>query len=51
LMQAMAPHQEDENKLASVAIQGRRQLEELWSRERQERQAQRPGSGWQPPPT
>jgi glutathione-regulated potassium-efflux system ancillary protein KefC len=51
LMQAMAPHQGDDNKLASVAIQGRRQLEELWSRERQERQAQRPGSGWQPPPT
>jgi glutathione-regulated potassium-efflux system ancillary protein KefC len=51
LMAAMAPHQGDDNKLASVAIQGRRQLEELWSRERQERQAQRPGSGWQPPST
>jgi glutathione-regulated potassium-efflux system ancillary protein KefC len=49
LLQTMAPHQGDDNKLASVAIQGRRQLEELWSRERQEREKQRPGSGWQPP--
>jgi len=46
LLGEMAPHQEDRNKLASVAIEGRRQLEELWQRERQSSQrsqAQRGG--------
>ena len=44
----MAPHQGDEKKLVSVAKQGRQELEELWSRERQQRREQqsRRGQGW-----
>ncbi len=38
VMRQMAPHQGDQKKLVSVATQGRRELEALWSRERQERQ-------------
>jgi glutathione-regulated potassium-efflux system ancillary protein KefC len=52
LLQKMAPHQGDENKLISVAKQGRAQLEALWSRERAERSqqtAQATRSGWQAP--
>ena len=45
----LAPHQGDENKLASMAIQGRRQLEELWSKERAERRKRMPSGGWHPP--
>jgi glutathione-regulated potassium-efflux system ancillary protein KefC len=54
LLMKMAPHQGDENKLISVAKQGRAQLEELWSRERAERTqqaAQGARGGWQAPPT
>jgi glutathione-regulated potassium-efflux system ancillary protein KefC len=53
LLMKMAPHQGDENKLISVAKQGRAQLEELWSRERAERAqqtAQAARAGWQAPP-
>jgi glutathione-regulated potassium-efflux system ancillary protein KefC len=53
LLLKMAPHQGDENKLISVAKQGRAQLEELWSRERAERTqqaAQAARAGWQAPP-
>ncbi len=53
LLMKMAPHQGDENKLISVAKQGRAQLEELWSRERAERTqqtAQAVRAGWQAPP-
>jgi glutathione-regulated potassium-efflux system ancillary protein KefC len=41
LLHQMAPHQGDEKKLISVATQGRRELEELWSRERAQRREQR----------
>ncbi|MBC7938187.1 MAG: NAD-binding protein, partial [Chitinophagaceae bacterium] len=41
LMEQMAPHQSDEKTLISMAKQGRRELEELWSRERAEREAVR----------
>jgi glutathione-regulated potassium-efflux system ancillary protein KefC len=53
LLMKMAPHQGDENKLISVAKQGRAQLEALWSRERAERTqqaAQAARAGWQAPP-
>jgi len=48
LLRQMAPHHADENKLISLARQGRQQLEELWSREREERrhQRQRRSAGW-----
>ncbi len=48
LMRQMAPHQGDEKKLISVAQQGRNELEQLWSRERDERRQQRArrGAGW-----
>ena len=44
----MAPHQGDEKKLVSAAKQGRQELEDLWSRERQQRREQqsRRGQGW-----
>lgn len=45
LLKAMAPHQGDEKKLIAVAQQGRQQLEELWSRERAERRAERARRG------
>ena len=45
LLHQMAPHQGDEKKLISVTQQGRQQLEELWSRERQERRQQRERRG------
>jgi glutathione-regulated potassium-efflux system ancillary protein KefC len=48
LLRQMAQHQGDEKKLISIARQGRQELEELWSRERAERQQQqaRRGAGW-----
>jgi glutathione-regulated potassium-efflux system ancillary protein KefC len=51
LMHRMAPHQGDEKKLISVVQQGRRELEELWQREREERRATRSrrGEGFQAP--
>ena len=50
LMRQMAPHQGDQKKLVSVAKAGRQELEELWSKERQERQRQRArrGDGFAP---
>ena len=45
LLHQMAPHQGDEKKLISAVQQGRQQLEELWSRERQERRQQRERRG------
>ena len=45
LLHQMAPHQGDEKKLISVTQLGRQQLEELWSRERQERRQQRERRG------
>jgi glutathione-regulated potassium-efflux system ancillary protein KefC len=50
LLERMAPHQGDINKLVSVAKQGRAQLEALWLRERAERSqqaAQAARAGWQ----
>jgi glutathione-regulated potassium-efflux system ancillary protein KefC len=49
LLHQMAAHQGDEKKLISVAQQGRRELEELWQREREERRAMqaRRGDGFQ----
>jgi glutathione-regulated potassium-efflux system ancillary protein KefC len=49
LMKQMAPHQGDEKKLISLAKQGRQELEELWSREREQRRQEklRRGAGWQ----
>jgi glutathione-regulated potassium-efflux system ancillary protein KefC len=50
LLRQMAPHQGDQKKLISVAKAGRQELEELWSKERQERQRQRArrGDGFAP---
>jgi glutathione-regulated potassium-efflux system ancillary protein KefC len=49
LLHQMAPHQGDEKKLIAVAQQGRRELEEMWQREREERRATaaRRGEGFQ----
>jgi glutathione-regulated potassium-efflux system ancillary protein KefC len=49
LLKQMAPHQGDEKKLISIARQGRQELEEMWSRERAERDAQHARAGWQAP--
>ncbi len=38
LLLQMAPHRQDEKKLIALAKQGRQQLEEQWSREREQRQ-------------
>ena len=48
LMKQMAPHQGNEKQLIAVAKQGRQQLEELWSREREEQQkaTDRRTAGW-----
>ncbi len=45
LLHRMAPHQGDEKKLISAAKQGRQQLEEMWSREREERARQKTRRG------
>jgi len=46
LLDEMAPHSGDENKLIALAKQGRSQLEAVWSRERSERAAQQARTGW-----
>ena len=48
LLDRMAPHFQDEAKLIAIAKQGRRQLEELWAREREDAAAT--ASGQPPPP-
>jgi glutathione-regulated potassium-efflux system ancillary protein KefC len=45
MLHQMAPHQGDVNKLIAVATQGRRELEALWSREREERRSQKARRG------
>ena len=45
LLHQMAPHQGDEKKLISAAKQGRQELEEMWSREREERGRQKARRG------
>ena len=47
LVDRMAQHQGDEQKLISLAKQGRLQLEQLWSQERDQQAAQRNRRGWQ----
>ncbi len=49
LLETMAPHLGDENKLIALAKQGRAQLEEMWARERAENAAARARAGWQSP--
>jgi glutathione-regulated potassium-efflux system ancillary protein KefC len=46
LLDAMAPHLGDEQKLITVAKQGRQQLEQMWAQERQAAGAQRLRQGW-----
>ena len=50
VLHQMAPHQGDESRLISAAKQGRKQLEEVWSREREERalRKSRRGDGFTP---
>ena len=45
LLHQLAPHQGDESKLISAAKQGRKQLEEVWSREREDRARQKSRRG------
>ena len=45
LLEQTAPHQGDEKKLVSISMQGRRELEDMWSRERAERQDQKARRG------
>ena len=47
LVEQMAPHLGDEQKLIAVARQGRAQLEAMWAQERVE-QAGRRNRGWTP---
>jgi len=49
LLEQMAPHFADQNKLVAIAKQGRAQLEESWARDRAQNDAQRARAGWQPP--
>ncbi len=48
LILQMAPHRQDETKIIALAKQGRQQLEEQWSREREERHQRKlqRGAGW-----
>ncbi len=46
LLEAMAPHHQDEDKRIAVAKQGRQQLEELWAKEREEAAARKQRVGW-----
>jgi glutathione-regulated potassium-efflux system ancillary protein KefC len=46
LLEEMAPHRNDEAKLIAVAKQGRRQLDRLWAKEREEAQAKRRQVTW-----
>jgi glutathione-regulated potassium-efflux system ancillary protein KefC len=51
LLEQMAPHFRDEAKLIAIAKQGRRQLEELWAREREEATSATASGRSPPPPT
>ena len=56
LLEQMAPHLGDEQKLIALAKQGRQQLETMWAQERAEQADRRNRQGWQagdeggPPP-
>jgi glutathione-regulated potassium-efflux system ancillary protein KefC len=47
LIEQMAPHLGDEQKLIALAKQGRQQLETMWAQERAEQTARRNRQGWQ----
>ncbi|MFY9514244.1 MAG: cation:proton antiporter, partial [Rubrivivax sp.] len=49
LVEQMAPHLGDQNKLIAMAKQGRQQLEELWARERAQNAGQRARAVWHAP--
>ncbi|MDE2393974.1 MAG: glutathione-regulated potassium-efflux system protein KefC [Burkholderiales bacterium] len=49
LLDQMAPHLGDENRLIAMAKQGRTQLEELWARERARSTALHARAGWHEP--
>jgi glutathione-regulated potassium-efflux system ancillary protein KefC len=46
LIEQMAPHLGDEQKLIALAKQGRQQLETMWAQERAEQAAQTGRRGW-----
>ena len=48
LLHQQAPHLGDEGKLVAMTKQGRQQLETMWAREREERQAMAARRGWHP---
>ncbi|HSW03164.1 glutathione-regulated potassium-efflux system protein KefC [Aquabacterium sp.] len=50
LVEQMAPHLGDEQKLIALAKAGRQQLEQLWAQERADASAQRNRHGWHPKP-
>jgi len=50
LLDEMAPHLGDEQKLIALAKAGRQQLEQLWAQERADAAAQRNRHGWHPKP-
>ena len=47
LLEQMAPHLGDEQKLIALSKQGRRQLETMWAQERAEQADRRNRQGWQ----
>jgi glutathione-regulated potassium-efflux system ancillary protein KefC len=50
LMTQLAPHRDDTHRFIALSKQGREQLEELWSRERQDDAGRRQRSGWHSEP-
>ena len=48
MLEQMAPHLGDEQRLIALVKQGRQQLETLWAQERAEQAKQRSRLGWQP---
>jgi glutathione-regulated potassium-efflux system ancillary protein KefC len=48
-LEQMAPHRKDEKRLIAISKEGRQQLEELWGRERAERERLHVGRGWHAP--
>ena len=46
LLEEMAPHLGDQNKLIAVSKKGRQQLEQQWAKERAEAHARHKGTGW-----
>jgi glutathione-regulated potassium-efflux system ancillary protein KefC len=49
MLDRMAPHMGDEQKLIAVAEQGRQQLDQLWAQERAELAERRRAHGWSAP--